>query len=207
LSSPKTAKATSRTISLTLTGLALALAATVSLATSPPAGPPFPAARPPVPGWSASQAGAVGSPLTLAGFAAPGRPATGPADGHGRGHPSAGGGQQARTARQGPLPRRHARTPRQIARLMLGRFGWGRRQFRYLNRLWEQESGWNRYAVNPSSGAYGIPQAVPGSTMASAGPHWRTSARTQIRWGLRYIARRYGSPRRAWRHECAYGWY
>ena len=89
---------------------------------------------------------------------------------------------------------------------MLPAFHWAA-QFSYLNRLWERESGWNRYAVNPSSGAYGIPQAVPGSKMASAGPHWRSSPATQIRWGLRYIRGRYGSPRRAWNHELAYGWY
>ena len=58
-----------------------------------------------------------------------------------------------------------------------------------------------------SSGAYGIPQAVPGSKMASAGPHWRTSARTQIRWGLSYIRSRYGTPCGAWAHSNAYGWY
>jgi hypothetical protein len=102
-----------------------------------------------------------------------------------------------------------ARTPsaaRQIARAMLPAFHWAA-QYGYLNRLWARESGWNRYAFNPSSGAYGIPQAVPGSKMASAGPHWRSNPATQIRWGLRYIRARYGSPRRAWNHELAYGWY
>jgi resuscitation-promoting factor RpfB len=63
------------------------------------------------------------------------------------------------------------------------------------------------YAQNPYSGAYGIPQALPGAKMATAGPDWRTSARTQIRWGLRYIRGTYGSPLRAWDHEVAYGWY
>lgn len=100
------------------------------------------------------------------------------------------------------------RTPRRIARHMLvHRFHWKRWQFRYLNRLWERESHWNRFASNPYSGAYGIPQAVPGSTMASAGPHWRSNARTQILWGLRYIRGRYRTPYRAWSHEAAYGWY
>ena len=60
----------------------------------------------------------------------------------------------------------------------------------------EPESGWNKYAENPYSGAYGIPQAVPGSKMASAGNDWRTNATTQIRWGLRYIQGRYGAPAR-----------
>jgi hypothetical protein len=96
---------------------------------------------------------------------------------------------------------------RAIARAMLASFGWQRRQFRYLNRLWDAESGWNVLAENPHSGAYGIPQADPGSKMASAGPNWRTSATTQIRWGLGYIRETYGSPRRAWDHELANGWY
>jgi hypothetical protein len=99
-------------------------------------------------------------------------------------------------------------TPRQIAWHMLKRFHWSaRHQFRYLNKLWARESGWNVHALNPYSGAAGIPQAVPGSKMASAGPNWSSNARTQIRWGLRYIRARYGSPRRAWDHEASVGWY
>jgi hypothetical protein len=103
---------------------------------------------------------------------------------------------------------RRSATPKQIAWKMLRHFHWSAaRQYPSLNRLWARESGWNVHALNPSSGAAGIPQAVPGSKMASAGPNWRTNARTQIRWGLRYIRDRYGSPRRAWRHETAVGWY
>jgi resuscitation-promoting factor RpfB len=90
---------------------------------------------------------------------------------------------------------------------MLRHYGWWPRQFRYLVWLWNVESSWNVYALNPFSGAYGIPQAVPGSKMASAGPNWQTSARTQIRWGLGYIKGRYGSPKRACFHELAVGWY
>jgi hypothetical protein len=101
-----------------------------------------------------------------------------------------------------------ARTPRQIARGMLPKFHWNvSKQFKYLSWLWQRESGWNRYAYNPYSGAYGIPQALPGSKMASAGPNWRSNASTQIRWGLRYIRARYGSPHRAWNHSQAAGWY
>jgi hypothetical protein len=100
-----------------------------------------------------------------------------------------------------------ALTPRQIARQMFPSFGWSQRQFPYLNWLWNRESSWNKYAENPYSGAYGIPQALPGAKMASAGPNWRGNARTQIRWGLRYIRATYGSPRRAWAHETADGWY
>jgi len=101
-----------------------------------------------------------------------------------------------------------ARTPRQIARAMLHTFNWKpSKQFKYLSWLWQRESGWNKYASNPYSGAYGIPQALPGSKMASAGPNWRSNAATQIRWGLRYIRARYGSPHRAWNHSQATGWY
>jgi hypothetical protein len=100
-----------------------------------------------------------------------------------------------------------APSPRQIAVRLLHRFHWSRRQFRYLDPLWAHESSWSVHAVNLYSGAYGIPQAVPGSKMASAGRHWRTSARTQIMWGLRYIKQRYGSPAAAWGHELATGWY
>ena len=97
--------------------------------------------------------------------------------------------------------------PQQIARKMLRSFGWTWRQFKYLNLLWEAESSWNVSAENPSTGAYGIPQAVPGGKMSAAGPDWQTDAATQIRWGLDYISATYGSPRSAWEHEVADGWY
>jgi hypothetical protein len=109
-----------------------------------------------------------------------------------------------RAAAGHPVPR----TPRQIAKAMLvHRFGWKAWQFKYLNRLWAIESGWDRYATNPYSGAYGIPQAVPGSKMSTAGPGWQWNARTQVRWGMRYIESRYRTPYRAWRHQHVYGWY
>jgi hypothetical protein len=99
-------------------------------------------------------------------------------------------------------------TARQIARRMFGAFHWRpRRQFRFLDMLWNVESGWRVNAVNPWTGACGIPQAVPCGKMASAGPDFRTSARTQVLWGLRYIAAIYGKPRIAWLHEVADGWY
>ncbi len=78
---------------------------------------------------------------------------------------------------------------------------------RPLVSLWNVESGWNVTASNPSSGAYGIPQALPGSKMASAGADWQTNGATQIRWGLGYIKSVYGSPCAAWGHEQADGWY
>jgi hypothetical protein len=98
-------------------------------------------------------------------------------------------------------------SPRQIAWSLLKSHGWTTGQFAYLNLLWIRESGWNPYASNPYSGAYGIPQALPGSKMASAGPAWRTNARTQILWGMHYIKVRYHTPYGAWRHELIYGWY
>jgi hypothetical protein len=98
-------------------------------------------------------------------------------------------------------------SPQQIAEGMLGQFGWSDGQFSCLDSLWNEESGWNVYAENPSSGAYGIPQALPGSKMASAGPDWQTDATTQITWGLQYIQSTYGSPCAAWSHEEADGWY
>ena len=98
-------------------------------------------------------------------------------------------------------------SPQQIAEQMLSQFGWSSSQFSCLQPLWALESGWNIYASNPSSGAYGIPQALPGSKMASAGPDWQGDAATQIRWGLTYIQGTYGSPCAAWSHEEADGWY
>jgi transglycosylase-like protein with SLT domain len=120
--------------------------------------------------------------------------------------------EQARTAAEG---RRQAAaqgtamsgTPQQIAMAMLASYGWSSREFSCLNSLWEQESGWNPYASNPSSGAYGIPQALPGSKMASAGPDWQNDPATQIRWGLGYIKGTYGSPCAALSHESSAGWY
>jgi hypothetical protein len=98
-------------------------------------------------------------------------------------------------------------SPQQIAERMLGQFGWSSGQFSCLQPLWEHESGWNVTAENPTSGAYGIPQALPGSQMSSAGADWQTDAATQIRWGLTYIQDRYGSPCGAWSHEEVTGWY
>jgi hypothetical protein len=98
-------------------------------------------------------------------------------------------------------------SPQQVAEQMLGQFGWSGSQFSCLEPLWERESGWDVTAENPSSGAYGIPQSLPGDKMASSGPDWQTDAATQIRWGLTYIQGSYGSPCGAWAHEEADGWY
>ncbi|MFY1695793.1 MULTISPECIES: transglycosylase SLT domain-containing protein [unclassified Solwaraspora] len=85
--------------------------------------------------------------------------------------------------------------------------GWGLDQFACLNKLWNKESGWNHKAYNAASGATGIPQAVPGNKMSSAGADWQTNPATQIKWGLGYIANRYTNPCGAWQMSQAEGWY
>lgn len=105
-----------------------------------------------------------------------------------------------------PLGTYSGADPRGIAQEMLASRGWSG-EFSCLLNLWERESGWNPYAENPSSGAYGIPQALPGSKMASAGADWRTNPRTQIEWGLSYIGGRYGTPCGAWNAFQSQGWY
>jgi hypothetical protein len=99
------------------------------------------------------------------------------------------------------------RDPRAYARLLVQQRGWSDSQFTCLNLLWNRESGWDYRATNASSGAYGIPQALPGSKMSSIAPDWRTNPATQIKWGLNYIAERYGTPCGAWGHSESYGWY
>ncbi|MCU1432657.1 MAG: hypothetical protein JWP95_1762 [Actinotalea sp.] len=85
--------------------------------------------------------------------------------------------------------------------------GWSEGEFACLDALWTKESGWRVNAHNASSGAYGIPQSLPGSKMASAGADWQTNPATQIAWGLSYIAGRYGTPCAAWDHSKARNWY
>lgn len=94
-----------------------------------------------------------------------------------------------------------------IARDMAAARGWGDGEFSCLVSLWDRESGWNAAAYNASSGAFGIPQALPGNKMASAGADWQTNPATQIAWGLGYIGDRYGSPCGAWGHSQSVGWY
>jgi uncharacterized protein YabE (DUF348 family) len=98
-------------------------------------------------------------------------------------------------------------TAKAIARQLLADRGWDDAQYNCLVALWDRESGWNVHAANPS-GAYGIPQALPGSKMASAGPDWQDNATTQIKWGLGYIASRYNTPCGAWSSwQANGGWY
>lgn len=89
----------------------------------------------------------------------------------------------------------------------LGRYGWASSQNTYLVELWNRESNWRWNAQNASSGAYGIPQALPASKLAANGPDWQNDGQTQVAWGLDYISSRYGTPQAAWSHEQSYGWY
>jgi hypothetical protein len=98
--------------------------------------------------------------------------------------------------------------PQRIAGSMMAeRYGWGVDEFSCLSSLWELESSWEVHASNPSSGAYGIPQALPGSKMSAYGADWQDNAVTQIEWGLAYVNQSYGSPCGAWSTFQSQGWY
>lgn len=109
----------------------------------------------------------------------------------------------------GPIPAscEEYRGNREIGCALLLNSGFPLGQMPCLDKLWTKESGWNHKARNPSSGAYGIPQAYPGGKMRSAGADWETNPATQITWGLRYIKGRYGTPCDAWAHSRATGSY
>jgi hypothetical protein len=100
-----------------------------------------------------------------------------------------------------------AADPKALARALMPKYGLSSSEFDCLDNIWSQESGWNIHADNPSSSAYGIPQALPGSKMSSAGPDWENNPETQIRWGLGYIQSRYGSACEAWSYKQGAGWY
>ena len=91
--------------------------------------------------------------------------------------------------------------------LCINTYGWTENDFNCLVKLWERESNWNPNAHNKSSGAHGICQALPASKMASEGSDYMTNYKTQIRWGLKYIKNRYGTPTNAWAHSQQKGWY
>ncbi|MCJ1707897.1 lytic transglycosylase domain-containing protein [Microbacterium sp. VKM Ac-2923] len=120
---------------------------------------------------------------------------------------SSGGGSSAPFATGGGSGDNSPAGAQATARGMLSDRGWGDDQFSCLVSLWNKESGWNYQAYNSSSGAFGIPQALPGSKMSSAGADWQTNATTQISWGLGYISGRYGDPCGAWGHSQSTGWY
>jgi hypothetical protein len=96
---------------------------------------------------------------------------------------------------------------RALGKTMVAERGWDESQFACLDKLWTKESNWRVQAANSSSGAYGIPQAYPGTKMASVAADWRTNAKTQITWGLQYISGRYGTPCGAWDHSQRKNWY
>ena len=93
------------------------------------------------------------------------------------------------------------------ASIASSRYGWGSDQFGCLDSLWTRESGWDPHASNPTSGAYGIPQALPGSKMGAYGSDWADNPTTQIQWGLAYIRDSYGTPCGAWSEFQSQGWY
>ena len=98
--------------------------------------------------------------------------------------------------------------PKEIARQILkNKYGYGSGQFDCFNNIIMRESKWDINATNPSSGAYGIPQALPGSKMATIASDWRTNPATQIIWGIEYMKDRYGSPCSAWGFKASHGWY
>lgn len=95
-----------------------------------------------------------------------------------------------------------------IGKQLAAAYGWDTGpEWDALVALWNRESGWRADAKNPTSGAYGIPQSLPASKMASAGSDYLTNPATQIKWGLGYIKSTYGSPSNAWAHEQSAGWY
>ncbi|MEJ5946258.1 hypothetical protein WDZ17_13245 [Pseudokineococcus basanitobsidens] len=115
---------------------------------------------------------------------------------------------EAEAAREQEAASRSAqRDPRAVAASMVGDHGWGSEQMSCLDQLWTKESSWQWDADNPTSSAYGIPQALPGEKMAEAGADWETNPVTQIRWGLDYIDASYGTPCSAWSHSQATDWY
>jgi hypothetical protein len=113
----------------------------------------------------------------------------------------------AREKQRQALVDRAQSDPKSIGRLLASDRGWGDGEFSCLDSLWTKESGWSWSANNSSSGAYGIPQSLPGDKMASAGSDWQTNPVTQIKWGLQYIANSYGTPCSAWGHSQAMNWY
>ncbi len=103
--------------------------------------------------------------------------------------------EQAQTQAQTQAQSYSGSDPHTIARQMMQqKYGWGSDQYSCLDSIYTAESNWKTTAENPSSGAYGIPQSLPGSKMAAAGSDWRTNPATQISWGLSYIKSRYGTP-------------
>jgi hypothetical protein len=115
--------------------------------------------------------------------------------------------KQERAARSASRTVSYGDPHRIAASMMAERYGWGSGEYSCLSSLWGRESGWDVHAENTSSGAYGIPQALPGSKMSSYGSDWQDNAVTQIEWGLAYIDQSYGTPCGAWSTFQSQGWY
>jgi hypothetical protein len=96
---------------------------------------------------------------------------------------------------------------KEFAYSLVNKNNWGRDQYSCLVALWERESNWRWDAMNKSSGAYGIPQSLPGRKMAEMGADWVTNPETQVRWGISYIKSRYGAPCGAMAHSNKFNWY
>ncbi len=121
---------------------------------------------------------------------------------------SASTGIQTGTGITGSAPPANPTSAMQIGEAELVDYGFSKAtQWTCLYNLWQRESGWNVYAQNPSSGAYGIPQSLPGDKMAMFGSDYLTDPTTQIKWGLWYIKTTYGTPCAAWQNEVEYGSY
>lgn len=148
--------------------------------------------------------------VTVAQAAIGEKAAESPVTGVGRLHEGERAAQAARAARDKRASRATVRTgdPRRVAAsIAVTRYGWRSAELDCLDALWTRESGWDATAANPSTGAYGIPQALPGSKMSAFGADWRTNPVTQITWGLDYVSDVYGSPCGAWKAFRAKGWY
>jgi hypothetical protein len=159
-----------------------------SQAPTPPLSPPSPRTGP--------------SPASSSTTAAPSAPPPPPPTASARPTPTV-APRPPRTATPTPAARPAPQgDPREYARSQLGDT-----QFSCLDAIWSRESDWDPTALNPSSGAYGIPQALPASKMASAGEDWHSNAVTQIRWGISYIHSRYGTPCSAWSFWQSHHWY
>lgn len=113
----------------------------------------------------------------------------------------------ARDAQRQAVVANAQQDPKSVARAMLAGYGWSDAQFGCLDSLWTKESGWRYTATNSSSGAYGIPQSLPASKMATVAGDYRTNPVTQITWGLQYIKASYGTPCGAWAKSQSANWY
>ena len=147
----------------------------------------------------------LASPAVAASTASAAAPATASPGGTAATAATAGGSTAGNTPP--PVAPPDPGTAQSIAYGLLPSFGFSTSEFSCLQSLWNRESSWSFDAENPSSGAYGIPQALPGSKMASAGADWQTDPRTQIVWGLGYVKNVYGTPCAAWNFELANGYY